>query len=259
MKPAGALLLALALAAGLGGVARGELAENGNLLVSFQGGISPHALPRLAPAPVAVWIESTVKATDGADPPPQLEQIAFAINRGGRIFDRGLPNCLMRDIQPATMAAAKKICGAAIVGHGHVRVQVSLAKTTPFTFEGPLLAFNTKPAHGHRRILVQAYGVRPPAAFVLVFTVRHRPGTFGTVISAALPESARSWAYITHFDLRLQRRYAYRGKTRSFLSAICAAPAGFPGAVYPFAEGRLRFADKRLVSSTLVRSCAVRK
>jgi hypothetical protein len=253
------LIVALGLTLGVVGVARAELVREDNLLLSFRGGIAPKELPRGADAPVAVWVDSSVKTTDGSDPPPQLREITIAINRAGKLFSRGLPTCEIRRIQPSTMAAAKKACGGAIVGSGHVGVRIAFEKDHPFDFKAPLLAFNAKSHNGHRRILAQAYGANPPSSFVLTFKLRRRPGVFGTVISTRLPRSARDWAYITHFDMRLERRYEYRGRQRSFISASCAAPEGFPGTVYPFAKARYRFATGTTASVALVRSCLVRR
>lgn len=252
------IALALLIALGAAGAARGEVEQSGNLIVSFDGGISPHALPRSEPAPVSVEIDSGFRAADGADPPPQLRQISIGINRDGKIDDRGLPTCRIRKIQPATIAAARRICGGAIVGKGHVEVRVLIANQQPFTFKGPLLVFNAERSGGHRRILAQVYGTKPPAAFVLTFKVLEQKGTFGTVIRTSLPQAAWKWAYVTHFDMRLRRIYTYEGRQHSFISAACAAPAGFPGAVYPFARGSFKFAEGERVTSTLIRDCKVR-
>lgn len=258
MKAASPIALALLLALAVAGIAQAEKEKEGNLIVSFDGGISPRTLPRAEPAPVAVSVDTTFQTTDGSDPPPQLREISIAINRKGRMFNRGLPTCRIRRIQPATIAAARKICGGAIVGSGHVRVRVNLSNQPPFTFKGPLLVFNAKSVGGKRRLLAQVYGRRPPSAFILTFKVLKQKGTFGTVIRTVLPAAARKWAYVTHFDMRLRRIYTYRGKRRSYVSASCAAPAGFPGAVYPFARGKFGFAGGREVTSTLLRECSVR-
>jgi hypothetical protein len=259
LRLSGAIAAALLIVLGVAAIARGEVEQSDNVIVSFDGGISPHALPRTTPAPVAVSVDTTFKAADGADPPPQLRQISIGINRDGKLFDRGLPTCRIREIQPATIAAARRICGGAIVGSGHVGVRVLLTNQPPFTFEGPLLVFNAERSGGHRRILAQVYGSRPPSAFVLTFKVLKEGGTFGTVIRTTLPQSAWKWAYVTHFDMRLRRTYTYRGQRHSYLSAACAAPAGFPGAVYPFARANFKFAEGQRVTSTLVRDCDVRK
>jgi hypothetical protein len=78
-------------------------------------------------------------------------------------------------------------------------------------------------------------------------------------MSTSLPASARGWAYLSHFDMTLDRQYRYRGKPRSYISAACAAPAGFPGAVFPLAKARYGFANGQTLKTTVVRSCRVGK
>jgi hypothetical protein len=209
-------------------------------------------------APVAVTIDSSFKSADGADPPPQLRTISIGINRRGRIFDRGLPTCRVRRIQPATIGAARRICGGAIVGRGHVQVRVNLSNQPPFTFKGPMLVFHAKRSGGDRRLLAQVYGIKPPSAFVLSFRVVREPGEFGTVIKTSLPQSASDWAYVTRFDMKLRRIYTYKGHRYSYVNAGCAAPPGFPGAVYAFAQASFGFAEGQRVTTTLVRDCTVR-
>ena len=258
-----ALLLAAvggtAVAVGIAAAAPPTLSQKGNIQVSFNGEISPRALPRTGVAPVAVRIVSAFKATDGADPPPQLQEISIGINRGGKLFDRGLPTCKVSEIQPATIEAARSICGGAIVGSGHVQVRVHLTNQEPFTFDGPMLVFNAERGGGGRRLLAQVYSTRPPSAFVLTFKILKRKGTFGTLIKTTLPEQARKWAYVTEFKMKLQRTYTYQGKKHSYISAGCAAPPGFPGAVYAFARAKFGFAGgKQVEPPALFRDCTVR-
>ena len=249
---------ALVVALGVAAAAQAEVEKKGDIVVNFDGGITPKSLPRAGVAPVAVTVDSTFSSAEGIDPPPQLRTIAIGINHAGVIYDRGLPSCKVRKIQPTTIAAAKRICGDAIVGSGHVQVRVHLANQPPFTFKGPMLVFHTKRANGHRRLLAQVYGRKPPSAFVLNFKIVEKKGTFGTVIQTFLPKVARRWAYVTHFDMKLRRVYTYEGEKHSYVSAGCAAPEGFPGAVYPFARANFGFAEGTHVTETLVRDCTVR-
>lgn len=259
MKRGGAIALALVAALAAAAIAQGEVAKQGDVIVAFDGGISPHALPRTGTAPVAVTIDSSFKSAEGADPPPQLKTISIGINRRGKIFDRGLPTCRVRRIQPATINAAKRICGDAIVGSGHVQVRIHLTNQAPFTFKGPMLVFHAKRSGGDRRLLAQVYGRKPPSAFVLNFKIVEEPGEFGTVIKTTLPHSASEWAYVTRFDMKLRRTYTYQGKKHSYVNAGCAAPPGFPGAVYAFAQATFGFAEGERVETTLVRDCTVKK
>jgi len=247
------LLLALSLAA----PTRAEVTREGGLQVGFDGQMAPKKLPRHEAVPVAVRVAGDFKALKGASL-PQLQRISVAINSAGRLDDTGLPSCRVERIQPATEAAAHQICGRAIVGSGHVRLIVRLEKQAPFEVQGRLLAFNGPRKNGRKLILAQVYAKDPPGAFVLTFKLKQRPGLFGTVMSTSLPASARGWAYLTHFDMTLDRRYRYRGKVHSYVSAACSAPAGFPGAVFPFAKARYGFANGQTLTTTVVRSCKVR-
>ncbi len=258
MRRAGLLATVLLVALGIAAAAQAEVEKQGDVIVNFDGGITPRSLPREGVAPVAVTVDGTFKSSEGADPPPQLRTIAIAINKAGEIFDRGLPTCRVRKIQPATIRAAKRICGPAIVGSGHVQVRVHLANQPPFTFKGPMLVFHAKRSGGHRRLLAQVYGRRPPSAFVLNFKIVEAPGEFGTVIKTSLPKSARKWAYVTHFDMKLRRIYTYQGHRYSYVNAGCAAPDGYPGAVYNFARSNFGFAPDKHVTTTLIRDCTVR-
>jgi hypothetical protein len=257
LRRAGLVAVALLVTLALAGLARAESKREGDIVVNVEGGISPRALPRTDVAPVTVTLDSTFKSAEGTDPPPQLRTIAVGVNRAGTVFDRGLPTCRVRKIQPTTIKAARRICGSAIVGSGHVQVRVFLKNQQPFTFNGPLLVFHAKPADGHRRLLAQVYGSKPPSAFVLTFNVLEKRDTFGTVIKTTLPKPARQWAYVTHFDMKLHRVYTYQGQKHSFISAACAAPEGFPGAVYPFARANFGFAENKHVVTTLIRDCTV--
>jgi hypothetical protein len=249
----GALLLALCLAA----PARAEVTRKGNLLASFDGQMTPKRLPRHRPAPVAVRVGGSFKAVEGAAL-PQLRTISVALNGAGVLDDAGLPTCRVEAIQPATEAAAHRICGRSIVGRGEVGLQIHLENQQPFSIEARLLAFNGPVQHGRKLILAQVYSQDPPGAFVLAFRLRKRAGVFGTVMSTSLPPAAQGWAYLTRFEMTLHRRYRYRGRAHSYVSAACGAPAGFPGAVFPFASARYGFANGQTLERTVIRSCKVR-
>jgi len=83
-------------------------------------------------------------------------------------------------------------------------------------------------------------------------------GTFGTVLTASLPQVTASSSYITGLSLTLGRNFTSHGKRRSYLSAGCPAPKGFSAAVFPFARASFSFAKQKTVTSTLTRSCGVR-
>lgn len=238
--------------------ARAELVERGDLFVKFSGGIAPRALPREWRAPIAVKIDGTVKTLSG-ERPPALRRIVIAINRGGHLDTEGLPVCRQSQINPSSSKDALDACGPALVGHGRYSAAVAFPEQETFTSRGRILAFNAV-VDGERAILAHVYGRKPaPITRIIVFRIRHSAGTFGTIFVGALPESVNHYGYVKRISLNLFRLFTYRGQVHSYLSAACAAPPGFPGAVFPFARTGMAFGDGRTLSSTLTRSCQVRR
>ncbi|MDQ2629899.1 MAG: hypothetical protein M3Y75_02830 [Actinomycetota bacterium] len=242
----------------LASLAHAELVERGDLFVKFEGGIAPTALPRHVNAPISVRVDGTVKTLSG-DRPPALRRIAIAINRGGRIETRGLPVCRRAQIEATSAALAMAACGPALVGRGRFVAAVSFPEQSEFPLRGGILAFNTV-LGGQRAILAHVYGTDPfPNTRIIVFRIRKSQGTFGTVLSAALPASLIGHGYLKRIILNLRREFVYRGRTRSYLSAACAAPSDLTIGVFPFVRVSMTFDDGRKLASTLIRTCRVRR
>jgi hypothetical protein len=250
-----ALCLAL-LALGLAAPAAGEIIQRGGVRVKLEGEISPRTIPRDGVAPVQVKVGATISPTDGKETPPRLTRMAIAINSEGRLDATGLPVCRIEDIQPATNQKALAACRGALVGRGEFAAEVSLSNQGTYPSHGRILAFNGR-YKGRPAIFAHVYGTEPvPTSVTLPFIVGHTGGTFGTTLTAALPEAENS--YVTALSLVLSRRYTDHGKLRSYASAGCPAPKGFSGAVFPFAKVSFSFAGGSVLSSTLPGSCKVR-
>jgi len=255
------LAIAVVLATGLltvAVVAQGEVYRQGNLRVSFDGRLLPRSLPRDHPAPVTVHLDGSVGTLDGSRP-PQLREMSVAMNRAGRLSVDGLPTCTAPQLQQTSSEAAMDVCGDALVGHGRFAAKVDFADAPLIPAQGKVLVFNSR-AGGKPAMLLHLFGSTPVrAAFVLPFKItQNSKGEFGTVFSTKIPVLASDLGYVTDIELTIGRTYSYAGKRRSFLSASCAAPAGFPGAIYQLAKTIFTFADGTHLTSRLTRDCVVR-
>jgi hypothetical protein len=256
-KTAAAAIAAAALLLSLAALASAEIAQKGDLQVTFNGQIAPARLPRTDPAPVSVQMGGKIKTTDKTAP-PKLEQIVLEINSNGKIQTKGLPQCSLAKLNSVSAATAKKACEGALIGHGNVTSRVSLPGQGAFASNGSLLAFSGT-YKGHPAVFAQVESGPPlPLTYVIVFEVQKAKGTFGTKLIGTLPEIASEYGYISAFDLSLGATYTYKGQKLSYASASCPAPKGFTQAVFPFAKASYVFADGRTLSSKLVRSCKVR-
>lgn len=255
LAPAAVLggLLAVALAFS----ARAEVVQHRDIRVTFTGELRPSALPRHGSAPVTVSVGAKI-ASSGGVKPPQLRRMAIAINANGHLDPSGLPRCRVEQIQPATTEGALEACRASLVGRGSFSARVLLPEQAPFPSAGEVYAFNGT-YQGRPAILAHVYGTQPaPTSYTLPFQITHTRGTFGTLLSASLPQVTSEWGYITGLSLTLGRTFSTQGRRRSYLSASCPAPNGFPGATFPLAKASFGFAGGVKLDSTLNRSCKAR-
>jgi DNA-binding beta-propeller fold protein YncE len=230
------------------------IVQRGPVRVKFNGRLTPSALPRHGAAPVGIAVDAQISGTKGGTP-PQLRRIRIEINRNGHFSSNGLPVCKEREIQPSTTAGARAACGGALVGEGHFAANVKLPEQSPFPSSGKVLAFNGR-LHGKPAILAHIYGTQPaPTSYVLPFSIRESRGTYGTVLETSLPNATGNWGYVTGLEMKLHRSFRYHGKRRSYLSAGCPAPPGFPGAAFPLARTSFAFSGGMTLVSILNRSC----
>jgi hypothetical protein len=251
------LAAAVALVLFCASLAHAELVERGDLFVSFKGGLEPGALPRDSLAPIGVTVTGTVRTLSG-ERPPALRRIVIELNRGGILDTRGLPRCQRRQIESSSSKAALAECGDALVGRGTYLARTAFPEQGAFPSDGEILAFNAV-VDGHEAIFAHVYGTEPvPITRIITFDISRRDGVYGTVLSGELPVSVNRYGYVKRISLGLHRIFTYRGQQRSYLSAACPAPSGFPGASFAFARASMSFADGRTLASTLTRSCRVR-
>ena len=233
-----------------------EVVSNGNILVKFDADFDPHSLPREKPAPVQIKISGSIKTIDGSHPPP-LRWLEVELNRNGKLTTAGLPVCSAQNLQSTTTEQALDRCGSALVGRGTFRAVVALGGDVPTS--GKILAFNSR-LSGKPALLLHFFaGV--PARFTLIVPLKiiHKgKGEFGTLFRTRVPKLAGDLGSITDIDLTIGRRYSFRGKQRSYVSAACRAPADFNIVPFSFARARFRFAAHRTVRSELAKSCRVR-
>lgn len=238
-------------------LAHGEVRQLGDLRVSFSGGFTPQALPRDRDVPVTISIDGRISTTDGSHP-PALRRFELEFSRAGKVSNRGLPTCSAPQLQSTTSAEALEQCRRALVGSGNFAADVT-ATSNPVPARGRILVFNAQ-RRGKPALLLHLYGTIPIHVTIVLPLEIKRPsqGKFGTRMVTPVPKLAGGIAAITKLSLEIGRTYGYRGQRLGYVNASCAAPAGFPGGTFSFARATFRFADDRVLKTTLTRSCSVR-
>ena len=221
----------------------------GNICVTDDGGIAPSKLPRRGKAPVTARLHAEIETRDGTHPPP-LQSIDLDIDRTIGIDAVGLPTCRLAQLQSRNTAAAKRACGTAMVGSGSAEVEVEFPEQKPFRSTGPIVLFNGGVSGRTTSLFLHAYvNVPAPTAIVTKVTVtRVSRGRYGLHMAAKVPRIAGGSGSVTMFELRVGRKFTYRGEKKSFLIAGC--PTGTW-----LTKGKARFGDGTRLSITHPFTC----
>jgi hypothetical protein len=247
---AGLVALVLALVLSGAALAAKEVVRSGNLSLSDDGGIFPYRLPAHGGAPATARLEAEIGTLDGTQP-PALRSVDLEVSKTIEVDAVGLPTCKMSEIAATSSSAAKRSCGDALIGSGTGDVEVTFPEQAPFSSTGPLLLFNAGVKGKTTKVLLHAYvDVPAPTAIVVPAEItRIRGGAYGLEITAQIPRIAGGAGSVTKFQLNVGRRFTYRGRRRSFLTASC--PSGHWGT-----RGEAEFSDGTRLHVLHIFTCA---
>jgi len=228
--------IALSLAATAAG--KWEIVRAGNIVFGDNGGISPTVLPKHGLAPATARIIGKIGTVDGTHP-PALRHVEADIEKTIRVDAVGLPTCRLGQLQARSTTDAKRACGEAVVGSGSATVEVAFPEQPPFSSTGPLVLFNGGVRGKTTSVFLHAYvDVPAPTAVVVPATVtRIHKGRFGLHLEASIPRIAGGAGSATNFELKIGRRFPYKGKKKSFLSAGCPTGSWITRGHVEFADG----------------------
>lgn len=231
--------------------------QQGGIRITVLAQIKPFKLPRSEPAPIAVFVGGHVATPSGALP-PQLQRMTIKVNRHGLLKSQGLPTCELAQVKTASTERAMKQCEDALVGSGRFWASIVLPDQRPYPTRGRLLVFNGR-QNAKPVLFAHIFTASPfPTSFVVVFAIeRIDQGSYGTQLSASLPQTLGSWGVVDRIKLTLKRKYRYRGQERSYFNAACPAPSGTQSTSFPLAQASFYFADRKPIVLGIDKSCRV--
>jgi hypothetical protein len=240
---------ALALLLTANALAKREVVRVGSLFLADNGGISPSKLPRHEQTPISAHIHGEIGTTDGSHP-PAVQTINLDIDKTIQVDAKGLPVCKEGQLEARPTAAAKKACPDSIVGSGAGEVEVAFPEQKPITARGPIVLFNGG-VHGGTTVVFAHTYVAIPAPTAVVVTAKvsriHR-GHFGLHTVVEIPPIAGGAGSATEFELTIDRKFTYKGKKESYLTASC------PTGSY-YTEGEVSFSDGKTMGLRHILPC----
>lgn len=239
----------VALTAAASAFAKPETVRLGNLFLTDDGGITPKKLPKHEQAPIAAHLNAKIGTNDGTHP-PALASVIADFDKTIQIHAKGLPVCRQDQLLARSTKDAKRACPDAIVGTGKAEVVVAFPEQAPIVAKGPIYLFNGGVQGRTTRLYIHTY-VNVPAPTAVVATskiTRINRGRFGIHTVSKVPPIAGGAGSVTKFKLTIDRKFTYKGKKQSYLTASC------PTGVY-YAEGKVQFSDSTLLKITHALPC----
>lgn len=227
--------------------ASAQIVRVGNLEMEIDGNVSPKALPKRKPAPITLNLEGSLKTVDGTHP-PAAKEVFLEFDRNGHLNTKGLATCTMGKLQSTLTTQARRSCGAALIGVGRAEAQVKFPEQAPFKAGGPLLIFNGSKG-AKQKLLIHVYAKVPaPTTFVTQAVIGKGKGPYGISARIKVPTITSGQGSLIGFKARIAKKFSFRGKRQSVLTATCKT-------------GRLRargdfiFAQGPKLSGSVTRSC----
>lgn len=242
------VLLALTVAGIASGAGKEEVTV-GNLKFKAGGSFSPKVLPKNTLAPIALTAEGKISTLDGTHP-PALKEAIVETDKNGSIQVKGFPTCKSGQLQSQDTKHAEAICKSAIIGEGTTNIEIAFPESKTVPVSSKLLVFNGGEKGGTITLYIHAYITVPvPAAVVTTLKItKIHSGRYGTKTIASIPKIAGGSGSVTSFSLKIDKKYTYKGKKVSVLSAKCP-------------DGKLQahatavFADGTRASTEFIRPC----
>lgn len=210
------------LAVSVAGVSSAETVTVGNLKFTADGGFSPKALPKKKLAPIALTAKAKIQTLDGTHP-PALKEVLLETDKNGAVNVTGYPKCTSGKLQSQTTKAAEAICRKAIIGKGRTKVQIEFPDSKPVPVDSKLVVFNGGTRGGKTTLFIHAYITVPvPAAIVTTVTIKKiKKGRYGLLSVAKIPRIASGSGSVTSFNLTVNKKFSFKGKQVSVLTAKC--------------------------------------
>lgn len=224
----------------------------GNIVIIADGGFSPKALPKNFDAPITLYGGGSLSTLDHTLP-PILKTLTIDFDKHGSLQTIGLPICRKGQLTNTTAPQARAACPNAIVGKGFGKAIVQFPDSQPIPASSPITIFNG-PKHGRdATVFAHAYTTIPvPTTFIVPVVIQKiHDGAYGYRTAATIPSIAGGYGHPVSGNLKIGRKWTYKGKKHSYVNARCAN--GHLGARAFFA-----FDDGTKLRGTFVKPCKVR-
>jgi len=200
--------------------AKDTVVEAGNikLVIDGESGVTPKALSKSKFTPIAFTAAGSISTKDGSQPPALKEVLLNTKNAA--VNTKGYPACTSGQLQSRDTKAVEAACKSAIIGKGQTVVSVAFPEQKPIPATSPLLVFNGGTSGSSTTFYIHAY-LTQPIVTAIVTTVKIKKVGNGLKTVTTVPRIAGGSGAVKSFSLKIDKKFTYKGKKVSVLSAKC--------------------------------------
>ncbi len=212
--------------------------------------ITPKKLSKtkLTPASLEVTTLTTSTTNPNGVPSPAIHA-TIDFDKNAALFTKGLPTCNPAKVINQSTEAAERACASAKIGSGHATALLQAGQV----YEVPqtVTAFNGVPKGGKPTVILHTYGTVPlQASLVLVGTVSNiNKEGYGPRLDLEVPLLAGGTGALKEFNVKISKKWRYKGVQRSFISAKC------PNSKKLKARGKFTYRDGESLTALSTQTC----
>jgi hypothetical protein len=229
----------------------GQTVRAGNLIVTVEGGFTPHKLPKAKPASITLSARSTIRTADHTHL-PALDFLRLEFDKHTGVNTKGLPVCTIQELENTITSQAKRICADSLIGTGQAGAEIAFPEQEPFFAKAPMEIFNGPPKHGQPVFIFHVYAHVPaPTTFITTAEISRSSGLYGTTVYIKVPTIVAGQGSLSFAELSIHKKWMEKGKQQTLLYGTC--PSG-----HFYVRGSLTFKGGFKMAGKVVRSCSPR-
>lgn len=212
--------------------------------------IGPKKLSKTKMVPATLEVTTlTTSTTDPNGVPVPAIHATIDFDKNVALFTKGLPTCNPAKVINQSTENAERACRAAKIGSGHASAYLRAGQV----YEVPqkVTAFNGVPKGGKPTVILHTYGTTPlQTSLVLVGTVsKFNKEGYGPRLDLEVPLIAGGTGALKEFNVKINKKWRYKGVQRSFISAKC------PNSKKLKARGKFTYRDGESLTAFSQQSC----
>jgi hypothetical protein len=226
---------------------------NGNTQ-SIAVNITPQKVSKTTPTPATLFVKTaTTRPSDPNGVPVPAVKAVVDFPKDLSIFSKGYPTCDDAVLQNASTEVALQECKKAKIGVGAGTALLPVG-TKVFPVTTTITAFNGVPQGGKPVILLHTYSEKPVTTTIVLIGVvkRYNKQGFGPRLDVTIPLLAGGAGALTGFEVKVFKKFSYKGKLRSYISSTCSSKK------WKF-RGEFVFRDGEALTPTATGKCSQSK